>query len=109
MTDIERNAALAVLFGEDRDAPRDFTRPGVLAPLAERLLQQWNADYRDQYYMWTHTFLPLESGTAHAVQISYCPWPYHKNFRDTHSAGYGEGSTYEVALGIALLDAITED
>ena len=94
-----------------QSVPKDFTVPGVLEPLAEQLLEKWNREPAERYYMWTHTFLPNDERVTHAVNISYFPFhpkPRRAEFQDTHPAGYGEGMTYEVALGEALLDTDTE-
>lgn len=78
--------------------PKDFTKPGNLEPFAERLLDVWNAETAKKYYVFTHTFFPNAGTATHSVQIA-------DYFGDTTVVGYGEGMSYEVALGEALLDA----
>ena len=82
--------------------PRDFTVPGVLEPLAEALLSRWSPDLPFSMYRWSHQFFPVGPERGHFVTISID----NMDQSELDRAGEGGGTTYEIALGEALLDAV---
>ena len=87
-------------------APRDFTVPGLLEPLAEQLLEKWNTDPEEPYYMWVHYCLPLNEDVTHRVIVYhfFSHPPTHLVFSDGNRVASGEGLSYAIALGEALLN-----
>ena len=74
-------------------APKDFTIPGELEPLARELLTRWH-DQNSKYSWWYVLYSPFcEDLTPYTVVL----FPL--------SAGSGSGETFEIALGEAMLDA----
>ena len=82
-------------------APKDFTVPGVLEPLAEALLSRWSPDLPFSMYRWSHQFFPVGPERGHLVTISID----NMDQSDLECVGEGTGTTYEIALGEALLSA----
>lgn len=79
--------------------PKNFTVPGVLEPLAEKLLARWSLNSQHSMYLCTHQFLPPLKW--HFVTIS----TDNIAFTEFGFATNGKGPTYEIALGEALLAA----
>lgn len=69
--------------------PKDFTQPGVLEPLARKLVAQWEAQ-RQPVLGWQCEYESRNDDCAYLV---------------TMGEGFGYGPTYEIALGEALLSA----
>ena len=74
-----------------QSAPKDFTAPGVLEPLARELVARWGEE-DGLIYGWDAEYAPEYEDISYRVELSGL-------FRG------GMGATYEIALGEALLDA----
>lgn len=83
-----------------QSAPKDFSVPGVLEPLARKLLARWSPDPEVRLYQWMHYFVPAGPLQGHDVSILVA-----ELHEDMANVADGTGPTYEIALGEALLGA----
>ena len=82
-----------------QSAPKDFTVPGVLEPLARKLLARWSEERKD-WYSWRSDYGSFSFGSSYPYGVSI--------MIGNEWEGYGGGTTYEIALGNALLEAAFE-
>jgi hypothetical protein len=79
-----------------QSVPKDFSRPGVLEPLAVPLLEKW-AEPDHTGYGWEVSYV---HETWYSIEY------YEARVAGGPTQGYGKGTTSEIALGEALLDAV---